>query len=555
MSLQGSLGDVPLVDILQFIKFSGRTGTLVLEREGQQVSVGLHEGNIVSVRGTGVPRIGQFLLASGALSSSALRDALATQAAMDPPPPLGALLCADGGVTRTELAAAFRCQVEETILSVIAWSHGSFRFELDQLTPVDDLALEPDDIADMNLNTQHVLLEAARLLDEGGRPSRHAVAAGAEPPPAGPPPFAEQSPAPPATDQPARMRVQVASADAELRRAVAEALAFEGGYVTVVHVAAAAAATPHGAAAVVLVDVRAGVGYALEDLRALRSASPHAAIVALLDDVGHMTAAYEAGASSVVLGTARAVSACLRSVERQQRHLSPDRVFAEGLTASFTKLRRLIGEVRAGLLTAVESLNLLALISESVERAVVFLVLPHALCVMGAFGTAADGRPLAERTRGLRLDPAEAGALGRAVTEREVRCVACDDASLPAALLARVGRPYAGCCAILPVVGGDRVVAVVYADNGARNWPLEEVEFLELVVAQLGMAFENQLLRRALEKVAPAAAAAGGPRGRHAPKAPGPPPAAPRAPVAAAQGNGRPHPHPTDPSAKLGTPT
>jgi GAF domain-containing protein len=45
-------------------------------------------------------------------------------------------------------------------------------------------------------------------------------------------------------------------------------------------------------------------------------------------------------------------------------------------------------------------------------------------------------------------------------------------------------------------MGGQRVIAVVYADNGPSNRAIEELDILELAAAQAGLALENELLRR-----------------------------------------------------------
>ena len=57
-------------------------------------------------------------------------------------------------------------------------------------------------------------------------------------------------------------------------------------------------------------------------------------------------------------------------------------------------------------------------------------------------------------------------------------------------------RARSGECAIFPVMGGQRVIALVYADNGPSNRAIEELDILELAAAQAGLAFENELLRR-----------------------------------------------------------
>jgi hypothetical protein len=40
------------------------------------------------------------------------------------------------------------------------------------------------------------------------------------------------------------------------------------------------------------------------------------------------------------------------------------------------------------------------------------------------------------------------------------------------------------------------VIAVIYGDNARSNRAIEEIDFLELAMMQVGLAFENELLRR-----------------------------------------------------------
>jgi len=49
---------------------------------------------------------------------------------------------------------------------------------------------------------------------------------------------------------------------------------------------------------------------------------------------------------------------------------------------------------------------------------------------------------------------------------------------------------------VFPVLGAQRVISVIYTDNGERDETIEDIEILELATAQVGMAFENELLRR-----------------------------------------------------------
>ena len=139
------------------------------------------------------------------------------------------------------------------------------------------------------------------------------------------------------------------------------------------------------------------------------------------------------------------------------------------------------------------------IISESVERAVLFLVRRDALTALGAFGFSSEGKPLAEVTRSLRLSLGADNVLTRCVADGQPRSLSFDQASLPPEFFELVGRPRNGQLVVFPVLGAERVISVVYTDNGSSSRAIEDIELLELATAQVGVAFENELLRRQID--------------------------------------------------------
>jgi hypothetical protein len=135
-----------------------------------------------------------------------------------------------------------------------------------------------------------------------------------------------------------------------------------------------------------------------------------------------------------------------------------------------------------------------------VERAVLFLVKRDHLMALGAFGTDPNGRPLAERTRALKVPIEGDNALIRSLETGETLTLPYEDALLPENLEKMLGRPRTGQVVVFPVLGAQRVISVIYADNGDREQPIEDIEILELATAQVGMAFENELLRRQISQ-------------------------------------------------------
>src|SRR5262249_57139828 len=93
----------------------------------------------------------------------------------------------------------------------------------------------------------------------------------------------------------------------------------------------------------------------------------------------------------------------------------------EAPRSGVARLRRVFGDLRSGLISATVALNLMHIISESVERAVLFLVKRDQLVALGAFGSDPNGHPLAERTRALKLPLEGDNALIRSLETGEVQ--------------------------------------------------------------------------------------------------------------------------------------
>lgn len=531
MSLSGSLEDVSVADVLQFVHLGGRSGTLRVSCGAARAEIGFHRGRIISARGPGSQRLGELLVQDGSIARKDLEAALRNQRRSHPPPPLGQVLVQMGALTQARLLEAAERHVERSIYEVVTWTHGSFDFVLDELKPVDDLAVSPGDILpDIHVNTQMVLLEAARIFDERGKAPAERKARPRPPEAEGAGPRAEagaspdaapdaaggdgeppRTPAPgttpPATAPraaPTRFRLQILSEDRALAGELGRLLAPLQALVVAVAARDAGSPLPGEPAPVVVVDLKPGRP-AVELLASLKRIRPHAIAVAVIDAPAEAAAAYAAGAVAAVPRDAASVAACVESVVRHRREAATDQAVRDGLKAGFAKLHRLLGEFRSGLVTATISLNLMNIISESVERAVLFLVRRSDLIVLGAFGHAVDGKPLAERSQGIKIDLGSSGILGESIRDGRSRTMPFDPARLPAPLVALIGPPASSQCAVFPVLGGRKVVATVYADNGRKNRPIDELDFLDLATSQVGMAYENELLRRQLGEPAFAA--------------------------------------------------
>jgi hypothetical protein len=538
LSLAGKLEDVPLADVMQFIHLGRRTGTLTLQRAGEHAEITFHRGAIVGARSPSSRRLGELLVDEGILDADGLDEALVLQERDGHQQSLGQILLARGTVAVEPVRDAIRAQIERTIYELVTWAHGSFIFELDTLKPVDDIAVYPGDlIPDIDLNTQMVLLEAARIFDERNRSDGGAEEA---PRPAPPPPapaparerevpsgvrrveaadlFGEERPAPEprrlpegatnirmpeetATPEPAPAPALqlVVGSDDDLALMLAAQLALHGIAVERVSVSDAGIAAPGEPPPIVAVELREGET-TLRELAQICSSKPGLPVICIVEDVTLTAKAYEAGAAAVVPRDPEAVVGCVASIARFRGLVSRGHSAEQGARSAFAKLRRVVADLRSGVFSASVALNLMNIIAESVERAVLFLVRRDGLTALGAFGFNDAGRPLAEATRGFAVPVDQAGALGEAIRAGRAISVSFDEAGLPDKLSRVLGRPKTGQVVLFPVLGTDRVILVIYTDNGPLDQPIEEIDIIDLAAAEVGIAFENELLRRQLSK-------------------------------------------------------
>jgi hypothetical protein len=526
LGISGSLKDVSVADVMQFIHLGRRTGTLLLLRGNERSMIGFHGGRLVSAQAPRTPKLGDLLITSGMIDRGILEGAIRSQNEERERRSLGQILVSSGTIDAEGLRRMIAEQIEQAVSEVMVWDTGTFEFAIDDLRPIDDIALYPSDVLpDADINTQMVLLEAARIFDERNRDNpppaaapeaRHSSGGGYEAgdsthpaildstaPAVGtalalaePDEFELREVTP--THAAEQLRLQIVSLDVPFAEQLAEALVLEVAGTEMVPLSQAGVAEPGEPPPIVLVDLRRG-GVTLEEAATLRRSAPRASFVALVEPGTGFARVYETGMLAALPADVEAVVACVENVIESRRDLvrgtpRPD------TKSGVARLRRVFGDLRSGLISATVALNLMHIISESVERAVLFLVKRDHLVSLGAFGTDPKGRPLAEVTRGLKVPLNLGSTLAHSLDTGEVQSVSFDEAELPEPFRSMVGPPRNGQVVIFPVLGAQRVISVIYTDNGDSEKPIEDIDILELATAQVGMAFENELLRRQISQ-------------------------------------------------------
>lgn len=168
MPLTGELEHLPIIDVIQLIHSTRKSGTLNVyssKGEGQLV---FNSGYIVGATHSNEKmRIGQILCEHKIITSDDLDKALRIQEKTgDDRKPLIATLLEHCGLSKGSAFKSLETLIELTIVEMISWSKGFFSLEIDKIHIFDEYRYLPTQLQEINLDTQMVLLDALRIFDE-----------------------------------------------------------------------------------------------------------------------------------------------------------------------------------------------------------------------------------------------------------------------------------------------------------------------------------------------------------------------------------------------------
>ena len=183
MSLVGNLEDLSLPDILQIVSLSRKSGILMLEREGQQGKIIIRQGKVIQ---TISPRqgktLGELLTARGLLRPDDLKKALELQRSGAGHELLGDILVQLQLTDEATLEKVVTEQIEDAIVFFLSWREGTFSFELAEIKGRGEFSVDPHAfILERGIDTQWLVLEGTRMIDERSRDRGAAPAPGEAP--------------------------------------------------------------------------------------------------------------------------------------------------------------------------------------------------------------------------------------------------------------------------------------------------------------------------------------------------------------------------------------
>lgn len=172
MSFVGDLEHLPIVDLIQLLHSTKKSGTLGLKSKRGQSQLVFNEGFIVSANHhNNSIQVGQILVEMKAITAEQLESALEEQKnAGKNRKPLIATLIESGLINKEVAFNGLEMLIEMTIVDILTWTSGTFELEIDKLTVSDEYRYFPDTLKEkLNLNTQSILMDALRIYDEKKR--------------------------------------------------------------------------------------------------------------------------------------------------------------------------------------------------------------------------------------------------------------------------------------------------------------------------------------------------------------------------------------------------
>ncbi len=168
MPLTGELEHLPIVDVIQLIHSTKKSGTLNVYSHSGEGQLAFNNGYIISASHSNKKlRIGSILLEKNIIQQNCLDKALGIQELSgEDRKPLITTLIDNCGLSKDSAYQALEELIGMTIVEMICWTKGVFTLDVDEINVSDDYRYLPDQLKSISLDTQMVLMDALRIFDE-----------------------------------------------------------------------------------------------------------------------------------------------------------------------------------------------------------------------------------------------------------------------------------------------------------------------------------------------------------------------------------------------------
>ena len=159
MSFKGSIKELSLIDVIQLICQSAKSGIMKIHTDSFNVDIYIKDGKLVDIKSQNPDfsfKIGNYLVSRGIITQADLDIYLENQ--KKKPIRLGQLLVEEGVISKDEIKALYAENIKDSFTKVLSLESGQYEF----IQSV--VEYNPDDTILINIDT--ILLDTLKNIDE-----------------------------------------------------------------------------------------------------------------------------------------------------------------------------------------------------------------------------------------------------------------------------------------------------------------------------------------------------------------------------------------------------
>ncbi|ABB30506.1 hypothetical protein GeomeDRAFT_2198 [Geobacter metallireducens RCH3] len=169
MSFTGDLEHLSIVDVIQLLHATRKSGALTVKGRKGESQLVFSDGYIISSNHyDNSLRIGNILVEAGVITAETLATALEEQRnAGANRRPLVATLIEGGRVRKEDAYRGLEALIELTVVEILTWKRGTFDLDVSNVTVSDEYRYFPENLhQEITLHAENVLMDALRIFDE-----------------------------------------------------------------------------------------------------------------------------------------------------------------------------------------------------------------------------------------------------------------------------------------------------------------------------------------------------------------------------------------------------
>ncbi len=159
-----------------------------------------------------------------------------------------------------------------------------------------------------------------------------------------------------------------------------------------------------------------------------------------------------------------------------------------------TSLKSILTEIRSPSFTGEITLLIMRYASTIVNRGVLFVLKKDGITGMGQFGLDPQNGSADERVRGVKIPTDQPSVFYEVIEKKQTYIGPLEETPWNASIIKELDGITPAEVVAIPMIVSGTVVVIFYGDNVPLNQPIGDVEGLELLMNQAGLAMEKSLL-------------------------------------------------------------